>query len=118
MRDAETAAIGGACIGDDILAHSPDSDPPRAEGIPNLIDPMCPTGKLLWRRNGLFNCVALVTHKGGRAFDVEMSAPGAPPRTINCFNSEADAWQWLNQQREVDRFARRLKRDPNGHGRV
>jgi hypothetical protein len=43
----------------------------------------------------------VIPRKNGRAFDVEMTAPNSPPRIVNCFNKEADAWQWLDQQVEV-----------------
>jgi hypothetical protein len=59
----------------------------------------------------------VIPRKHGRAFDVEMTAPNSPPRIVNCFNKEADAWQWLYQQLEVDRFARRQKRNSEGQGR-
>jgi hypothetical protein len=32
--------------------------------------------------------------------------------------SEADAWEWVYKQRQVERIAPRLKRDPEGHGRA
>jgi hypothetical protein len=60
----------------------------------------------------------VIPRKDGRAFDVEVTAPNSPPRIVNCFNTEADAWQWLDQQRQVDRIARRLKRNPEGRGRT
>ena len=49
----------------------------------------------------------VISRNYGRAFDVEMTAPNSPPHIVNCFNKEADAWQWLYQQLEVDRPARR-----------
>ena len=60
----------------------------------------------------------VIPRKNSRAFDVEMTAPNSPPRIVNCFNKEADAWQWLDQQLEVDRFARRQKRNIEGQGRT
>jgi hypothetical protein len=54
----------------------------------------------------------------GRVLDVEMMTPGSPLRIVNCFNREEDAWQWVDQQRQADRFARRLKRNPEGRGRA
>ena len=60
----------------------------------------------------------IVPRNEGRFFDIEMTAPGSPPRIVNCFNREEDAWQWVDQQRQVDRFARRLKRNPEGRGRA
>jgi hypothetical protein len=59
---------------------------------------------------------ALVVRKEGRAYDVEMVEPGAVPRVVNTFNREADAWDWINEQRYIDRFMRRIARNPNGHG--
>jgi hypothetical protein len=60
----------------------------------------------------------IVPRNEGRVFDVEMTAPRSPPRIVNSFNREEDAWQWVEQQRQVDRFARRLKRNPEGRGRA
>ena len=45
----------------------------------------------------------VIPRKNGRAFDVEMTAPNSPPKIVNCFNKEADAWQWLEEQRLVKR---------------
>jgi hypothetical protein len=58
----------------------------------------------------------MIPRKDGSAYDVEMSEPGCPPRIVNTFNSEAAAWEWLNEQRHVDRFERRMSRNPKGHG--
>jgi hypothetical protein len=60
----------------------------------------------------------IIPQPHGRAYDVEMSLPGEPARIVNTFNTEADAWQWVNEQRHVERIARRLARDPDGHGRA
>jgi hypothetical protein len=60
----------------------------------------------------------IVSRQHGRAFDVEMTEPGAPPRIVNTFNKEADAWQWLNAQEQIETFAERLLRNPKGHGRL
>ena len=35
----------------------------------------------------------VIPRKSGRDVDVEMTAPNSPPRIVNCFNKEADAWQ-------------------------
>src|SRR5262245_58323313 len=59
----------------------------------------------------------VIPRRDGGTFDVEMTAPDTLPRFVNCFNTEADAWEWLDEQRQCERFARRLKRDPNGYGR-
>ena len=37
----------------------------------------------------------VIPRKNGRAFDVEMTVPNCPPTIVNCFNTEADAWQWV-----------------------
>jgi hypothetical protein len=59
----------------------------------------------------------VIPRKDGHAFDIEMTAPNSPPRIVNCFNKESEAWQWMDQQLEVESFARRQnrsakKRDP------
>jgi hypothetical protein len=59
---------------------------------------------------------ALISRRDGRAYDVEMIEPGAVPRVVNTFNREADAWDWINEQRYVDRFMRRMARNPSGRG--
>jgi hypothetical protein len=58
----------------------------------------------------------LIRRKDGSAYDVELIEPGAVPRIVNTFNTEADAWEWLNEQRHVDRFMRRIARNPHGRG--
>jgi hypothetical protein len=58
----------------------------------------------------------VIPRKDSRVVDVEMTAPNCRPTIVNCFNAEADAWQWIDQQRQAERFARRLKRDPEGDG--
>jgi hypothetical protein len=58
----------------------------------------------------------IIPRKGGSVYDVEMTEPGSVPRVVNTFNSEAAAWEWLNEQRHVDRFARRMARNPQGRG--
>jgi hypothetical protein len=54
----------------------------------------------------------VVARKGGRVFDrvfdVQVIEPGRGPRVLNTFNREADAWQWINEQQFVERFARRM----------
>ena len=37
----------------------------------------------------------VVPRKNGRAFDVEMTVPNCTPTIVNCFNTWADAWQWV-----------------------
>ena len=60
----------------------------------------------------------VIPRKDGRAVDVEMTVQNCPPTIVNCFNTEADAWEWVYELRQVERVARRLKRDPEGHGRA
>jgi hypothetical protein len=60
----------------------------------------------------------IIPRNEGRVLDVEMTTPGSPPHIVNCFNREEDAWQWVDEQRQADRFARRLKRNPEGRGRA
>jgi hypothetical protein len=43
-------------------------------------------------------------------------ASGSAPRIVNTFNNEAEAREWLNKQRHVDWFIRRMARNPDGHG--
>ena len=40
----------------------------------------------------------IVPRNEGSVLDVEMMMPGSPPRIVNCFNREEDAWQWIDQQ--------------------
>ena len=60
----------------------------------------------------------VIPRKGGRSCDVEMTALDSSPTIVNCFNTEAEAWEWVYEHRQVERFARRLKRDPEGQGRA
>jgi hypothetical protein len=60
----------------------------------------------------------IIPKQHGSAFDVEMREPDATPRIVNTFNKEADAWEWINQQEQCERFASRLSRSPNGRGRL
>jgi len=59
---------------------------------------------------------ALIPRKDGSVYDVELIEPGAAPRVVNTFNRECDAWEWLDEQRHVDRFMRLLARNPHGRG--
>jgi hypothetical protein len=36
-----------------------------------------------------------------------MTHGSAEPRIVNTFNSEADAWNWINEQKQVNKFERR-----------
>ena len=47
----------------------------------------------------------IIPRNEGRVLDVEMTTPGSPPRIVNCFNREEDAWQWVDEQRQADRSA-------------
>ena len=51
----------------------------------------------------------IVPHKKGPACDVEMTEPGAKPRIIDTFNTEAEAWECLNEKARIDKLtARRI----------
>jgi hypothetical protein len=50
----------------------------------------------------------IIPRKKGKACDVEMTEPGAAPRIVNTFNSEAEAWEWVNEQRLAEKFSARL----------
>ena len=58
----------------------------------------------------------VIPRKDGHAFDIEMTVPNSPPRIVNCFNKEADAWQWLDQQLEVERYTLNQKRNAGEKG--
>jgi hypothetical protein len=61
-------------------------------------------------------CYRIIPKKYGPAVDVEMTEPGSAPRVVNTFNREAEAWEWINEQEQVDKFAERLSRNPKGQG--
>lgn len=50
----------------------------------------------------------IIPRKKGKACDVEMTEPGAAPRIVNTFNTEAEAWEWANEQRLAAKFAARV----------
>ena len=54
----------------------------------------------------------IIPRKKGTACDVEMTEPGAAPRIVNTFNSEAEAWEWVNEQKLAAKFAARLPPHP------
>jgi hypothetical protein len=54
----------------------------------------------------------IIPRKRGTACDVEMTEPGAAPRIVNTFNSEAEAWEWANEQRLAAKFSARLPETP------
>jgi len=55
------------------------------------------------------NTYRVVIRKNGRTCDVEMTEPGAQPRIVNTFNSEAEAWEWINEQKNAAKFAARYE---------
>jgi hypothetical protein len=59
-------------------------------------------------------CYRIIPKKYGTAVDVEMTEPGSAPQIVNTFNKEAEAWEWINEQEQVDKFAERLSRNPKG----
>jgi hypothetical protein len=43
-----------------------------------------------------------------------MTEAGVKPRIVNTFNTEADAWDWVNEKARIDRLAaRRIKAQKN-----
>jgi len=60
----------------------------------------------------------IIPRKHGPACDVEMTKPGDAPCIVNTFNSEAEAWEWVDEQQQVERFARRLSRNSKDNGRL
>ena len=54
----------------------------------------------------------IIPRKKGTVCDVEMTEPGSPPRIVNTFNTEADAWEWANEQRLAAKFAARVSQGP------
>jgi hypothetical protein len=58
----------------------------------------------------------IVPHKRGPACDVEMTEAGAEPRIVNTFNTEAEAWDWINEKRRIDKLtARRIEGQKDKH---
>jgi len=51
----------------------------------------------------------VVVRKNQRTCDVEMTEPGTAPRIVNTFNSESEAWEWLNEQKNAGKFAARYE---------
>ena len=47
----------------------------------------------------------VLSRKKGQACDVEMTEPGAEPRIVIAFDTEAEAWDWVNEQQTVDKSA-------------
>lgn len=56
----------------------------------------------------------VLRRKNQRTCDVEMTEPGATPRIVNTFNSEPEAWDWVNEQEHVAEFS---SRPPRSHRR-
>ena len=54
----------------------------------------------------------IIPRKKGTACNVEMTEPGSPPRIVNTFNSEAEAWEWVNEQRLAAKFSARVPQPP------
>jgi hypothetical protein len=49
----------------------------------------------------------VVPQKRGPACDVEMTEAGAKPRIIDTFNTEAEAWDCLNEKERIGKLAAR-----------
>jgi hypothetical protein len=49
----------------------------------------------------------VLRYKNQPTCDVEMMEPGAPPRIVNTFNTEPEAWDWIGEQEHVADFAAR-----------
>ena len=48
--------------------------------------------------------------------DVEMTEPGGEPRIVNTFNTEAEAWDWINEKRRIDKLtAHRIEGQKDKH---
>jgi hypothetical protein len=56
----------------------------------------------------------VLLRKKGRACDVEMTEAGAEPRIVMAFDTEGEAWDWINEQQPVNRFAAGLAKDEPG----
>jgi len=56
----------------------------------------------------------LLVRKDGRTCDVEMSHGHDQPRIVNTFNSEAEAWEWVNEQKQINKFAYRETEEGRG----
>ena len=53
----------------------------------------------------------ILHHKRGTACDVEMTEAGAEPRIVDTFNTEAEAWEWINEREQLHKSAlRRMQR--------
>jgi hypothetical protein len=45
-----------------------------------------------------------------------MTEAGAEPRIVNTFNTEAEAWDWINEKRRIDKLtARRIEGQKDKH---
>ena len=48
----------------------------------------------------------ILVRKDQTTCDVELTIGTDPARIVETFNSEAEAWSWVNEQKAVNRFAR------------
>ena len=81
--------------------------PNFAPGAPSSVLPYWDMAKPIYR---------IVPQKRVPACDVEMTEAGAKPRIINTVNTEAEAWDWLNEKVRIDKLAaRRIKAQKNKH---
>jgi len=51
----------------------------------------------------------VVIRKDEWTSDVEMTEPGTAPHIVNTFNSESEAWEWLNERKNTAKFAPRYE---------
>jgi len=57
----------------------------------------------------------VLVRKNEKTCDVEMRHGLDEPRIVNTFNSEAEAWEWINEQKQVNKFEYREVEE--GHGK-
>jgi hypothetical protein len=53
----------------------------------------------------------VLPRKKGKTCDVEITVAGAKPHIVDTFNTEAEAWDWVNEQETVNKFAVREVKD-------
>ena len=46
----------------------------------------------------------VLVRKDQRTCDIEMTHGSTESRIVNTFNSEAEAWEWINEQKQVNKF--------------
>jgi len=56
----------------------------------------------------------VLIRKNERTCDVEMRHGRNKPRIVNTFNSEAEAWGWINEQKQINKFAYREVEEGRG----